>query len=817
MPPSDPVIPLESFLTFGDLLKYLRRRARLSQRELCIAVGYSEAQISRLEQNQRTPDLSALTALFIPALYLEDEPFIVTRLMELAAQARGEALPQSGMITFSRSVQRETKESVRTVEEELSNNLPLQLTSFIGREREIAEIKNLFDANQGKARLITLLGSGGSGKTRLALDVAKQLTEAYRDGIWFIELASIFNPALVSQAITSTLGMSESRNDSPINALKKYLQTKHTLLIFDNCEQIVSAVGQLSEEILRICPHVHILATSREVLNVPGEVRFRVPSLTLPQEELLDCGITSQFESVRLFVERAQAVLPDFELNNDNVSFVTQICRRVDGMLLAIELAAARMTTLSVQQIAARLENSFQLLVGGRKSLPRQETLQATIEWSHELLSESERLLFYRLSVFVGGWTLDAAEFVASDPSLIPSENILDLLSKLVNKSLAIVEWQLKSEARYTMLQTIHDFAHEKLRASNEMESMRQHHFDYYHEMGQQGEQKLFAAESSIDWAESEIDNIRAALTWALEKDNDSPLSEERARKGLELMGYIWPLWLSRGYTSEGSEWINQLLATHTIATLARARALLLAGDFARYRGDLTGQAEFFQEALTLARKLRDKKHIAWSLTEIGLLESSRRAYHMAISRLTESLSILRELNETLWVYRTSFLLAEMYIENRNLEAAKSLWEQGLDLCREENDNFHVAWGLEGLGNVERLQEHFEQARQLYAESLNLKVGVMDKTGITYSLEAFAQLAAAQKQFKRASILWGAANHLREIINIYLESTRDDIYTSLIPFTREQIGVEVFDEAWKKGEAMKLDEAIEYALRPPRN
>jgi transcriptional regulator with XRE-family HTH domain len=255
----DPEILLNSFLNFGDLLKYLRRRARLTQRELSIAVGYSEAQISRLEQNQRPPDLASLMALFIPALYLEDEPQIVGRLMELAAQARGETLPQSRHLSLSRSVRREITETVQIIEDQIPGNLPLQLTSFIGREKEIAEIKRLLDwrnENQQKSRLITLTGSGGCGKTRLALEVAGQLAQTYRDGAWFIELASISDPLLVLQAVNSTLGLTESRDGAPIDALTKYLRTKHILLIFDNCEQVVAETAQIAEEILRACPDV---------------------------------------------------------------------------------------------------------------------------------------------------------------------------------------------------------------------------------------------------------------------------------------------------------------------------------------------------------------------------------------------------------------------------------------------------------------------------------------------------------------------------------------------------------------------------------
>jgi tetratricopeptide (TPR) repeat protein len=361
------------------------------------------------------------------------------------------------------------------------------------------------------------------------------------------------------------------------------------------------------------------------------------------------------------------------------------------------------------------------------------------------------------------------------------------------------------------MLQTIHDFAREKLRMTGEFESMRARHFDYFYTMAQHAEPRLFAVESSIDWAEREIDNIRAAIAWTLESDPGGAISEERTGRALDLMLHVWPLWLNRGYSVEGDEWLNRLLSMHTSPTPARARALLLASDMAGYRGDSVGKAALVQESLALARGLGDKKRIAWALMEMGVIERNRD-YPKAIQFLTESLGMFLELNENLWVCRTSFLLAETYLTNGNLEAAKPLWQQGLGLCREENDNFHLAWGLEGLGNVERLEEHFEQARQLYAESLNLKVTVMDKIGIGYSLEAFAQLAAAQKQFKRAAILWGAAEHLGQTLNLLLIPSKENVYTSLISETHTKLSNEVFATAWAEGRNMKMQQAIDYAL-----
>jgi len=808
MPSSDPAIPLESFLTFGDLLKYLRRRARLTQRELCIAVGYSEAQVSRLEQNQRPPDLAALTALFIPALYLEDEPLIVSRLMELATQARGEELPQRGIVTFSRSVQREVRESVRTVEEGVLNNLPLQLTSFIGREREIVEITNLLAPNSisdEQVRLITLSGSGGCGKTRLAIEVARQLTEAYQDGIWLIELASIYDAALVLQAVTSTLGIPESRDDSRINTLKKYLRTKHILLIFDNCEQVISGTAQLVEEILRACPHVRILATSREIINIPGEFHFRVPSLSLSGNEESNDDIESQSESVRLFIERAQSIFPTFILNKDNIFTVAQICRRLDGIPLAIELAAARVTTLSVQQIAVRLDNNFQLLTGGRKTLPRHQTLQAAIEWSYNLLSEAERVLLQRLSVFSGGWTLEAAEAVTGDVSLVTAEKIIDLLSQLVNKSLIIVEWQSGAEARYTLLQVIHEFARERLRAAGEMEHMRARHFDYFFSMAQ--EARLFGNEKGrwLDRLEAEHDNLRfAALAWSLEAD----AVEEGAGLILPILDFYW----FRGFTTEAREWMNKFIEIESPASPLRALLLQKAGWLTRASGDFEKADVLLKRALEMALETGDKNRAAWALGDLGLSARDQGNREQAISYFSQALTFAQESGENRAIGVCLYNLAESYDQAGDLDTSRKLWEQGLSILRAEDDKTHIAWGLEGLAGTAYLAKDFAGALKFHLESLRFKVEVMDKLGIAYSFEGLAQVSAAEEEPERAAILWGAANRLRETLNVPLEASREDIYTSLTPITRAQIGDEVFDKAWKKGETMKLNEAIQCAL-----
>ena len=803
MSPSEPALPLESFATFGDLLKYARRRARLTQREVAIAVGYSEAQISRLEQNLRPPDLAALTALFIPALYLEDEPEVVARLMELAAQARGEELPRSGVITFSRSVRQETLEDVRSVENEELNNLPFQLTSFVGRQREIAEIRELL----ARAKLVTLTGSGGCGKTRLALETASQMSASYQDGIWFIELASISDPALVLQTVASNLGIPESHDGQPIHALTKYLRTKQTLLILDNCEQIVPAAAQLADEILRACPQVQILVTSREVLNLIGEVQFRVPALQVARERSSESDTSSPSEAVQLFLERAQAVLPSFVLTDDVIPAVTKICQLVDGLPLGIELAAAKITVLSVEQIASRLNDSLQLLGGGRVNLPHHRTLEATIQWSYDLLSEAERILLQRLSVFSGGWTLEAVESVVSDPALVSTENVFDLISQLVNKSLIVVDWQPRADAHYRMLQTIREFASRQLQATGEMERIRSRHFDYFLSLAKAA--RLFGNEkgSWLDRLEAEHDNLRSALAWSLEAGE--------IEKGPELILPILDFYWFRGYSTEAREWLDRFLQQESPASSGRALLLQKAGWLTRAGGNFEKAGLLLDRALEMALEIDDKNRAAWALMDMGRSARDQGDNEQAVSFFSQALTFARESGENRAVGVCLYNLAESYDVTGELDTSRKFWEQGLHIMRSEGDPTHIAWGLEGIAGTAYLAKDFAGALQFHLESLKFKLDVMDKLGIVFSLEGLAQISAAEEKPERAAVLWGAANRLRAEINVPIESSRQELYASLIPTARRQLGEEAFDNAWRKGKAMTLNESIEFALTLP--
>ncbi len=415
----------------------------------------------------------------------------------------------------------------------IPNNLPIQLTSFIGREKEIAEIKNLMEHN----RLVTLTGSGGVGKTRHSLQVGAELLDVFTDGVWLVELAPVSDSELVPHAVATVLGVHEDEGRPLMTALQDYLQAKNILLLLDNCEHLLEACAQLTDVLLHACPHLKILVSSREALGIAGEVSFRVSSLALPDaRHLPSLESLTQYDSVRLFIERAVAVKSDFVVTNENAPAVAQVCSRLDGIPLAIELAAARVKGLSVEQISKRLDDRFRLLTGGsRTALPRQQTLRAMIEWSYDLLSDGERALLRRLAVFVGDWTLEAAEAVCPQPELpagslgpprqaIGAPEIMDLLLRLVDKSLIVAE-ERGGQARYRMLETIRQFARDNLLESGEGAPLRAHHLEFFLKFSEQAEPKLHSAEQLI-WLNqlgAEYENLQTALDWAREGGSTQP------------------------------------------------------------------------------------------------------------------------------------------------------------------------------------------------------------------------------------------------------------------------------------------------------
>jgi predicted ATPase/class 3 adenylate cyclase/Tfp pilus assembly protein PilF len=733
--------------------------------------------------------------------------------------------------------------SLRTLNA-VPNNLPLQLTSFIGREREMQEVKELLK----HTRLLTLTGSGGCGKTRLALQVAADLLEDYPDGVWFVDLSTLTDPALVPSTVAATLGIHEEPGRPALATLAEALKSRTLLLILDNCEHVVGACAQLAEALLRTCPNVRIVATSREALGIAGEVAWRVPSLSLPQPHEVaqsqSLARVVQYEAVRLFIERAKAAAPDFTVSPQNIGAIVQICRRLDGIPLAIELAAARVKVLSVEQIAVRLDDRFRLLTGGsRTALPRQQTLRAMMDWSYELLNEHERTLFRRLAAFAGGVTLEAAEAVCADEQ-IPSHQILDLLTNLVSKSLVIFE-ERDEEARYRLLETVRQYARDKLLETGEAARVRDRHRDWFVAFVERAESALQGPDQAL-WLkrlETEHDNIRAALEWS---SNDPEI-------GLRLAGALWFFWYLRGYVSEGREWLKQFLAkTAHAPTPLRAKALYGASMLARAQDDYAQATALLEESLALYRALRDKRGVASVLGNLGVIAFARGDYARATKLHEESLEHFRELGDRIGMASALSELGNVAMYQGDLARAERLLEESLALSRAAQDDQGIALALRRLGATllqkgERalakalLQESLELYRELGAvsglasvlnslgmvalsegdaqrasallrESLVKYRDVGDRWHIALCLDRLARVAAAQGEWARAARLLGAEEALREAIGAPLPPSEREGREQVLKLAHKHLGEESFAAAWADGYAMKLDHAIACAL-----
>jgi len=738
MPNSMSLHSLSSFDSFGNLLKYLRRRARLSQRDLSIAVGYSESQISRFESNQRPPDLPTLAARFAPALQIEVEPETVARLLELAAAARGGTAP--ALETSATTTQPTSMDAVADFQTgngaDSVNNLPFQLTSFVGREREIAEVQRLFTTN----RLTTLTGAGGCGKTRLALEVAHAVLKAFPDGVWFIEFAPLANLELLPQTVASVLGLREGASGSILGTLTNHLRAKTALLIFDNCEHLIEACAELAEALLRACPHLKILATSREALGLLGETAFLVPPLSLPHGlEALSVETVTQSEALQLFVERARAVQPDFQLTDVTVSTAAQICQQLDGLPLAIELAAARVRALSVAQIAARLEDRFRLLAGGnRTALPRHQTLSALIDWSYELLPEMERALLRRLSVFRGGWTLEAAEAVCAGGEL-EATLVLGLLMRLVDKSLVVIEEQGQA-MRYGMLETIRQYARERLLESGDAERIQNRHLEFFLQWAEQVEPEVHGPRQ-LEWlnrVEAEHDSLRAALEWSLAQ-------AEGGEASLRLAGALFSFWSQRGHVSEGRAWLARALASPAARSTgaARAKALYAAGFLAHWEkiDQTTGKA-LLEESVGLWRALgpAGKSGLAHTLVALGEVMRGQGDPATARSLASEAIALFREQDER-WGLAYSLSNLGLAIRDQgDFALARSVINESLALWRDLGDLWGLGVATRFLGMVALRQGDYEVARRHYADFLAIARKLGDENGVA---DAFLDLGTA--------------------------------------------------------------------------
>jgi len=683
------------------------------------------------------------------------------------------------------------------------NNLPVQLTSFIGRVREIAEIKRLL----GDARLVTLTGSGGAGKTRLALQVAADVLVDYPDGVWLAELAPIADPTLVSKTVASALNVPEQPGRKIADTLVDALRHKTLLLALDNCEHLVSACRDLAVALLRSCPHVRILVTSREGLGVAGETLWRVPSLSVPEdvrhlpppEELV------LYDAVRLFADRAAATAPGFRVTSRNASAITHLCQQLDGIPLAIELAAARAKVLSVEQIAARLDDRFHLLTGGSRTvLPRHQTLGAAIDWSYNLLSEKERVLLRRLSVFAGGWTLEAAEAVCAG-GVVEVASILDVLTSLVDKSLVLAETQ-HGEARYRLLETIRQYARHRLVEAGEDPEVRTRHRDWYMALAESAEPEMRGT-NQVAWLERlerNHDNLRAALEW-------SEVETGTAAAGLRLATALYEFWEIHGHFAEARAWLDEMLRLDAEAPPdLRVRALNRAGHLAYRQGDHARVLALCQQALALSETAGDRRGHARALHYLAHGVEGQGNYRRATELFERSIALHRAAGSRFDLAQALHCFGNSARVQGNFGKATALFEESLAIFKEFSDKRSQATTLHNFGYLALSQGDRKRARRLFRES----VVRASELGDTRVLNCLGGLAAASDATgaEWAAGLFGAVETLMSAAGVKIEPANRPLFEEELAATKRRLGERTFNAAWATGVAMTLEQAIEYAL-----
>ena len=615
------------------------------------------------------------------------------------------------------------------------HSLPLQLTRFVGRERELGEVRSALRS----ARLVTLTGTGGSGKTRLALQVAADLLEEYPDGTWFVECAGTADPALVPRVVSSTLGIREQQGRLILDTLVHHLATKTTLLVLDNCEHLLDACAELADRLLRACAGLTLLVTSREPLGITGEVVRRVPPLSIPEATLVPSAeAVATFEAVQLFVDRAVSAEPRFALTDANAAAVVAICRRLEGIPLALELAVARLQALSIEQLQDRLEDRFRLLTGGsRTALPRQRTLRATVDWSHDLLTEPEQILLRRLAVFAGGFSLDAAEQVCGDRQVAPAD-VLDLLTQLLDKSLAHLETGPAS-GRYRLLETIREYALEKLRAAGEEPELRWRHLTYYigfAESALRGPDQ----QTWLDRLHTELDNFRAAFGWRLRQQDPEP--------ALRLASALLEFWVVRADWSEGLEWVERALdLPGKVEPAVRMKALRAAAELADVLSDYPRSTARYEESLTIARSLGDKRAIAMALD--GLAHEAQRVGRVTEARplIEESVALLREVGDEPSIARSLGGLAWLA---GNYAKARALWNENLAIRRRLGNRESVGWSVIQVGHATQGEGDYAAARAAYEESLSIGRDLGYKRMIARSLTQLGEVALLEGKVAEA-------------------------------------------------------------------
>ncbi|MEZ0074204.1 LuxR C-terminal-related transcriptional regulator [Planotetraspora sp. GP83] len=669
--------------------------------------------------------------------------------------------------------------------------LPVEGTSFVGRRQEVADVKRMLSG----ARMVTLTGAGGVGKTRLAAHVAGDVRRAFPDGVWLVELAELATPELLVQTLTEVLEIRALSARPQLEAVVEHLRDKRALVVLDNCEHLLPACAMITERLLRSAPGLRILVTSRQPLGVSCERMLPVPAL-------------ADSDAVRLFTERARAVLPDFAVTVDNREAVERICRRLDGIPLAIELAAVRLRVLSAQQLLDRLDDRFRLLTGGsRAALPRHQTLRALIDWSYGLCGDQERLLWARASVFSGGLDLEAAERVCAGDG-VRREEIADLVSALMDKSILVRE-EHPTGVRYRMLETIRQFGQDRLRESGTERELRRRYRDYYRWLAAEGRERVFGA-SQVAWAtrlKVEHPNLRAALEHCFADPRE-------VRTGLDMAGDLLYHWITSYYLGEGRRLLDRGLATATEPSEVRARALWVDSWLAIVQADIASAERMLEESRVLGERLGLPSVRAYVALFSGMIAMHRREAESAVALYEEAVDLHRAAEDPVGLALALIRLSLAHSFRGDLPRAISLGEECLRLCDAHEESSHRAWAMMALGIAVWSQGHNHRAALLEKESLRFNRSLGDPLGMGLNLEALAWIAAGEGRYQRAASLLGVLQTLWKAIGAPLSGYGlAGYHDRCTARTRQALGESAFRAALTKGAELLFETALEYALR----
>jgi len=819
--------------TFGDLLRWLRRAKGLTQEELAERAGLSLRGISDLERGLKLHPHRETITLLARALDLGEDDR--ARLTEA-----GRAPLKVASSVAVHGVGGNAVSDLAPVESP-RHNLPFQLTSFIGRERELTAVRERLQ----ERRLVTLTGTGGSGKTRLALEAAADLLDNFADGVWLVELAPVARAEHVPQMVATVLGVEEKRDRSYLAALCAYLQRRSPLLVLDNCEHLIEACAALVDALLHACPTLTILTTSREPLHVPGEVIYPIKPLSTPTESLVSAASVLDYEAPQLFVTRARAASPSFVVTDDNAPAIAQICIRLDGIPLALELAAPRVRGLAAEELAARLEHRFRLLVYGfRVAPPRHQTLRALLDWSYGLLTGPEQRIFRRLALFTGGFSLEAAEVICADDEL-DADLIVDLLLRLVDKSLVVADEDSAGTRRYRLLETMRQYAMERLAAPGEERAVAQRHAAYFLQRAEEADAGIKSPQFATwyAWLVREQENLRSALRWLIE--------DRQAESALRLSVALGWFWYVRGYLSEARASFETVLSLPETATrtVLRSRVCFLAGVVAWSLGDYPKAASLADDALAIGRELGASQQIGQALNVQAGLKSDHGDYAAARALLVESLEVYQDIEDDWSRSLALYWLGVVSWEEGDVDQARALHDQALELRRKMGDRWGVGTSLGRLAEISaQLGDHLATrafadealaiARQLgnrrgvarnlwylataalgqgdhatgadlYWASLTAWQDIGERGFIPRALEGIAGVVAARGSATVALCLAGAAAKLREdlgTVSVPVERTQISLW---LESARRTLGARDADKAWERGRRMTMEAAVD--------